>query len=162
MGRGRREDLDMAGLREVSERTNQVAAEACSVCVAQPGIRADIELGERGMRTIVRVGEAPKVSLGADNLIVDVLERAYVDVVVGELLDQDRREPNDDAIRHTRVSEIVEQDEEREICSEDRLVYPFLTVRPPARPAGIRKVRMERQDEGPHARNSVPRGGFAI
>jgi hypothetical protein len=31
-------------------------------------------------------------------------------------------------------------------------MYPFLTVRPSAGPAGIRKVRMEREDERTHTR----------
>ena len=92
------------------------------------------------------------VFLGANDLIVDVLQGANVDVVVGELLDQDRREPDDDAIGHARVSEVVKEDKEREICPEDRLVYPFLTVGPSARAPGIRKVRMERQNECAHSR----------
>src|SRR5713226_1041511 len=147
MGRGRREDLDVAGLRQVGERADEVSTEACSVRLAQTTVRADIKVGELSMRAIARVGEAPKVFPGAYDLIVDVLERANVDIAVGELLDQDRREPNDDAIRHARISEVVEQGEEREICPEDRLMYPFLTVRPPARAARVRKVRMEREDE---------------
>src|SRR2546426_1259508 len=152
MGRGRREDLDVAGLREVGEGTDEVAAEACFVRLAQATVRADIKLGERGVCAIVRVGETPEVSLGADDLIVDVLQGANVDVVVGELLDQDRREPDNDAIGHARVSEVVKEDKEREICPENRLVYPFLTVGPSARAAGIRKVRMERQNERAHSR----------
>src|SRR5438034_2183752 len=158
MGRGRREDLDVTSLREVGERADEVSAEACSVRLAQTTVRADVELGELGMSAIARVDEAPTVVLGADDLIVDVLRGANVDVVVGELLDQDRGEPDDDAIGHARTSEVVKQDKEREICPEDRLVYPFLTVGPSACTAGIRKVRMERQDECAHALNSVPRG----
>src|SRR5438094_4967123 len=152
MERGCREDRAVTGLREVADRADEVSAEACSVRLAQTTVRADIELGELGMRAIARVDEAPTVVLGADDLIVDVLQGANVDVVVGELLDQDRGEPDDDAIGHARVSEVVKEDKEREICSEDRLVYPFLTVGPSARAPGIRKVRMERQNERAHSR----------
>src|ERR1700716_1363788 len=42
MGRGRREDLDVTGFREVGERADEVTAEACSVGLAQPTVRADI------------------------------------------------------------------------------------------------------------------------
>ena len=160
MGRGRGEDLDLSGLGEIGKRADEVVTEPRSVRLAQTTVRTDIELGELGMRAIARIGEAPMVFLGADDLIVDVLQGANVDVVVGELLDQDRREPDDDAIGHARVSEVVKEDKEREICPEDRLVYPFLTVGPSACAAGIRKVRMERQDECAHALNSVP-GGVA-
>src|SRR6266566_2972255 len=152
VGRGRGEDLDLSGLGEIGERADEVATEPRSVRLAQTTVRADIELGELGMRAIARIGEAPMVFLGADDLIVDVLQGANVDVVVGELLNQDRREPDDDAIGHARVSEIVKEDKERKVCPEDRLVYPFLTVGPSARAAGVRKVRMERQNERAHSR----------
>jgi len=46
----------------------------------------------------------------------------------------------------------VQQDEEREICPENRLVYPFLTVWPSPRAAAVWKVRVERENEGAHAR----------
>ena len=97
-------------------------------------------------------GEPANVVLGPRDLIVDVLDRADVDVTVGELLDEDRRKPDDDAIRHPRIPEVVQQHEQWQICPEDGLVYPFLTVRPSACPAGIRKVRVERQDERAHTR----------
>jgi hypothetical protein len=99
-----------------------------------------------------RLGEAANVGLGSRDLIVDVLDGANVDVTVGELLDQDRRESDDDPIWDASIPEVVQQDEQREICPEDGLMYPFLTVRPSPRATGIRKVRMEREDERTHTR----------
>ena len=129
------EDLDVARLREIGEGADEVATEASLVRLAQAAIRTDVEIGELGSTGVLCVGEAPNVLLGAQDLIVDVLERADVDVTVAELLDEHRREPDDDAIRDLRVAKIVEEHEQRQICAEHRLVDPLLTVRPPARAA---------------------------
>lgn len=148
----RREDLDVARLGEIGKRADEIPTESRSVRLAQPTVRAHIELRELGAALIRSVGEAAHVGLGPRDLIVDVLDRANVDVAIGELLDQDRRKPYDDAIRNARIPEVVQEDEQREICPKYGLMYPFLTVRPSARPAGIRKVRMQREDERTHTR----------
>src|SRR6267378_4219194 len=135
VGRGRGEDLDVARLREVGKGAHEVATEPRSVRLPQPTVRADIEPRDLGPTLIRCVGEPANVGLGPCDLIVDVLDGADIDVTVGELLDEDRREPDDDPIPHARIPEVVQQDEQWEICPKDGLVYPFLTVRPSACPA---------------------------
>jgi hypothetical protein len=102
------------------------------------------------MALVRRVREPPKILLRADDLIVDVLERADVDVTVGELLDEDRRQPDDDAIRNPRVPQIVQQHEERKVRAEHGLVDPLLAVRPAPRTAAIGQMRVQRENECPH------------
>ena len=150
MGRGRGEDLHMAGPCEVGERADEIAPEARAIRLAQPAKRVDVEARERRAGMIVGVDEPAYVPLGAAHLVVDVLEIAHVDVVVGELLEQDRREADDDAERDTRVAQIVEQHEERQVRTEHRLVDPFLAVRPATRAAAVRQMRVEGEHEGSH------------
>jgi len=135
-----REDLDVSGLREIGERTDEVATEARSVRVPQATVGTDVEVGELGPSLIGRIGEASNVPLRADDLIVDVLERADVDVAIGQLLDEDGREPNDHPVRDARVSKIVQEDEQGQIRAEHRLVDPLLAVRPAPGAAAVRKM----------------------
>ena len=113
MGRGRGEDLDVAGLREIGKRTDEVATEAPSVRLAQSTVRRDIKPRELGAALVRCFGESAHVVLGPRDLIVDVFQRADVDVAVGELLDENRGEPDDDAIRHPGSTEVVQEHEQR-------------------------------------------------
>ena len=94
------------------------------------------------------VDEATDVVVRAVDLIVAVLDEPHVDVVIRELLDERRREPDRDLVADAVIAKVVQQPEERQIRSEDRLVHPLLAVRPAARAAGIRQMGVEDEGEG--------------
>ena len=48
------------------------------------------------------------------------------------------------------VAKVVQQHEQRQIRAEDGLVDPLLAVRPAARAAAVRQMRMQRENEGAH------------
>ena len=152
MGRGRGEDLDVAGLREIGKRTDEVATEASSVRLAQSTVRRDIKPRELGAALVRCLREATNVVLGSRDLVVDVLERADIDVTIGKLLDQNRRQPDDDAVRHARISKVVQKHEERQVGAEDGFLDPLLTMRPATRSAAVGKMRMKREYERTHTR----------
>src|SRR5207237_2903062 len=80
MGRRRGEDLDVARLREIRERADEVPTKTRSVCLSQPAVRADVEARELRAALIRRFRKAANVVLGSRDLVVDVFERADVDV----------------------------------------------------------------------------------
>src|SRR2546427_3444587 len=122
------EDLDVPAPRKIRERANQIASEADSVSLTEAAERGEIEVGERGAPRVALLHEAGRVPLRAANLVVDVLEVANVDVVIGKLLEEDRRESDDDAVAHALRTEIVKQHEERQVRSEHPFVGPLLAV----------------------------------
>src|SRR5207253_5184429 len=108
MGRRRGEDLDVARLREIRERADEVPTKTRSVCLSQPAVRADVEARELRAALIRRFRKAANVVLGSRDLVVDVFERADVDVTVGKLFDQDGREPDNHPVRDTGLGKVVQ------------------------------------------------------
>ena len=149
------EDLDVPAPRKIRERANQIASEADSVSLTEAAERGEIEVGERGAPRVALLHEAGRVPLRAANLVVDVLEVANVDVVIGKLLEEDRRQSDDDAVAHALRTEIVKQHEERQVRSEHRFVDPLLAVRPAAGASAVRQVRVQCEDERSHEGHSV-------
>ena len=103
----------MAGLREIGECTDEVATKAASVRLAKSTVRADIKPRELRATLIRCFGESAHIVLGPRDLIVDVFERADVDVAVGQLLDQDWGEPDDDAIGDPGTTQVMQEHEQR-------------------------------------------------
>ena len=142
----------MPAAREIGERADKVAPEAMQVRIAEPPVRREIEVGERRAPGVVGIDETSHVSLGSPDLVVDVLEVANVHVVIRELLEQHRRQPDDHPIVDARLAQVVEKDEERKIGPEHGLVDPLLAMRPPSGPAAIRQVRVQGENKGSHSR----------
>ena len=157
MRRRRGEDLEVPAAREVGERADEIAAEPLDVRATEPAVRAEVEVGE-GRALLVRlIHEAPHVGLRAADLVVGIFDEPRVDVAVGELLDEDGREADDDAVGDRGFAEIVEQGEEREVGPQHRLVDPFLAVGPAAGPARVRQMRVESENERSHWSSSHSR-----
>ena len=97
----------MAAPREIRERADEVAAEAPDIRLAQAAIGAEIEVGERGASMVPGIDESSPVLLGPSDLVIDVLEIADVDVVIGQLLDQDRGQADDDPVRDAGFAKVL-------------------------------------------------------
>ena len=143
--RSRREDLDVTCGREVCERRDHVAPEPEQEGLAECPVRPPVELGELPPRERRRLHAVP---VRAGYLVVDVLEKALLDLAVRELLEERRRETDGDAVRHVVLAQVVERDEERQVGPQDRLVDPLFTVRPATGAADEREVRMQDEEEG--------------
>ena len=140
MRRGGGEDLDLAGPREVGERPDDVAVEPLDERALQPSIRAAVELGDGLPGRRSRDAEVPGVELRAADLIVRVRDEARADVRIRELFDERRGQPDGEPVAHALGAEVVQQHEQRQVRAEDRLVDPFLAVRPAAGAADVREV----------------------
>src|SRR5437763_5905328 len=130
----------MAAPREIRERADEVAAEAPDIRLAQAAIGAEIEVGERGASMVPGIDESSPVLLGPSDLVIDVLESADVDGVMGQLLDQDRGQADDDPVWDAGFAKVLSQHEQRQICAEHGFVDPLLAVRPTARAAAVRQM----------------------
>ena len=100
----RRKDLDVARTREVGEGADDIATEPSYVGVT---VRTEERCIEHRERAACRVAVAPetlRVLIGALDLIVAVLDEAMVDVGVGQLLEQWRRESDRHAIADAVVA----------------------------------------------------------
>src|SRR5213594_1672086 len=138
----------MAGAREGRERADEIAIEPPQVRIAMGAIERRVEARDRTALGVAVVDEATNVGVGAMDLIVAVLDESRVDVTVRELLDERRREPDRDLVRDPALPKVVEKAEQRKVRTEDRLVHPFLAVRPAARAASVRQMRVEDEREG--------------
>ena len=138
----------MARLRERRERADEIAAEPPQIRVPVRAIETGVEARERCTVRVAVTFEATDVGIGALDLIVAVLDEPRVDVVVRELLDERRREPDRDLVRDIVVAQVVQQPQERQVGAEDRLVHPLLAVRPATSAARVRQVRMKDESEG--------------
>src|SRR6266550_1605221 len=157
MCRSRGEDLDVPAAREIGERADEIAPEPSGVGLAKPTVGREIEVGERSAARVAGVDETADVLFRAADLVVDVLEIANVDVVIRELLEQHRREADDDPVGDARIAQVVKEAEQREVGAEHGLVDPLLAVRPPASPTTVGEVRVQGENKGSHSWHSVAR-----
>src|ERR1700716_800036 len=115
MRRTRREDLDVSRAREIGEGTDDVAREAADVRVSMRAEEREVEHRDAAALGVPVPSEALHILIGSLDLIGEVLEEAVIDVGIGELLEERRREPDRHAIRDAGVTQIVEQAEEWQV-----------------------------------------------
>jgi hypothetical protein len=140
--------LEVTGARQVRDSTDEVAREASAELAGEPRVVIDIAGGEALESILAEVGEAANILLRAALLVRGVLVETLDDLDVGELLEEDRRQPDGEAKRDSLFAEIEQNGRERQVRSEDGLVHPLLTVRPAAGGAGVRQVTVEHEPEG--------------
>ncbi len=131
VGGGAGDDLDQAGVVEVAKAFDDVAAEGSEI-VEGGGEEAAPEAGGLGEVEVAGLDEVGLVFPRGDDLASEIFGELGDEVGMAELLEQNRREVDDEVGGDSVSLEVGEDAEQRKVGLCGGLVQPLDAVRPRA------------------------------